>query len=163
MRKIIFLCSMLLCTTALLPQHAFAKEIKHADDVKKLAKEKVSSSTITDLDVDYKGNKKVYEVDLSKGNREYELTYNASNGKLIKYEWELIEKPNSEHHKKLTKKKIRSLAKKRVKNASIQSIHMDYDDGILEYKVLLNKNHKHYKLLYHGKTGQLLEYKWELK
>ena len=163
MKKVMFLCSMMLCTTAFLPQHVYAKEIKNADAAKKLAKEKVTSSTITDVDTDYKGNAQVYEVDLNKGNRKYELTYKASNGKLIKYEWELIEKPNSSGNKKLTREKIKSLAKKQVKNASIQNIHMDSDDGIPEYKVTLKKNHKIYKLEYHAKTGKLLEYKWEVK
>lgn len=163
MRKLMVLCSMLLCSAVFLPQSASAKEIKNVSAAKKLAKEKVASSTVTDVDVDHKGGSRVYEVDLSKGNREYELTYKASNGKLLKYEWELIKKPNDGNNQELTKKEIRSLAKKRINHASIQSIHFDYDDGIPEYKVKLKKNHKRYTLVYHGSTGKLLEYKWELK
>lgn len=30
----------------------------------------------------------VYEVDMKKGSKKYELKYNASNGKLVEYQWE---------------------------------------------------------------------------
>lgn len=163
MKKKILFCSLLLCSAAFVPQSIYAKEIS-STAAKKLAKEKVKSATVTEVDVDYKNNSLVYEVNLYKGNREYELTYKASNGKLIKYEWEIMGKDwPGKGTKTLTEKKIKGLANKKIKNSSIKSVVLDYDDGTPEYKVILKKGKKLYTLLYHGKTGELLEYKWEIK
>lgn len=154
---------MIVCSAALLPNMVYAKEIKNTAAAKKLATEKIASATITEVDTDYENNGLVYEVNLYKGKREYQLTYQASNSKLIKYEWELFgNKTASASKQNLTKKQIKALAKKKVTGASIKNVRLDYDDGVPEYKVTLTKGKKRYKLIYHAQTGKLLEYEWEL-
>lgn len=163
MKKFAFLCSMLLCTATLFPHNIYAKEIKSAAQAEKLAKQKVTSAIVGEVDIDYKNNSLVYEVDLYKGNREYQLTYKANNGQLIKYEWELQTVIPPRNKKLLTQKQIKSLASKKIKNSTVKTVHLDYDDGIPEYKVVLQKGQRQYKLVYHGQTGKLLEYEWEFK
>lgn len=161
MKKRLLFSSMFLCAALLIPGTLSAKQINSAEDAKQLAKAKVAGATVGETDTDYKNNDLVYEVDLYKGNKEYQLTYKASNAKLIKYEWELFDKSSAEDVL-LSKKKIKSLAKKKVGGGSVQSIHLEYDDGVSEYKVQIAKGSKTYQLVYHAGLGKLLSYEWEI-
>lgn len=163
MKKLFVLCSMMICSAALLPNMSYAKEIKSTAAAKKLAIEKVGSAAVSEVDTDYEDNKLIYEVSLHKGKREYELTYQADNAKLIKYEWELLGKQTASADKNnLTEKQVTKLANKKIKNASVKKVQLEYDDGVPEYKVVLTKGKKRYKLVYHAQTGKLLSCKWEI-
>lgn len=163
MKKFLLLCSMMVCTAALLPNMSYAKEIKSTSAAKKLAQAKVGSATVSEVDTDYENNKLLYEVSLYKGKRSYELTYRADNAKLIKYEWELSGSQAALADKNnLTSKQVTKLANKKIKNASVKKVHLEYDDGVPEYKVILTKGKKRYKLVYHAQTGKLLSYEWEI-
>lgn len=163
MKKLRIFMTLFVCTVLLLPVAAEAKKITGPGAAKKLAKSKVKSAVVTEVDTDYENGGLVYEVSLSKGKREYNLKYRASNGKLLEYEWEtegIIKQYRS--RKNMSKSKIKKKAKKYVKKAKITSTRLKYDDGLAEYKVKLKKGSKKYSLTYHAKTGKLLEYKWEI-
>ena len=57
--------------------------------------------------------------------------------------------------------KCKSLAKKKVRGATITSIRLKYDDGVQQYKVKMKKGTTKYELDYHAKTRELLSYGWE--
>lgn len=65
-----------------------AKGITSEQQAETKALQKVPGARVTEVEQDYEKGTKVYEVKLYKGTKEYELTYRASDGKLIAYGWE---------------------------------------------------------------------------
>ncbi len=162
MKKLGIAAAVFACTL-LLAAPAEAKKIKSPSAAEKLAKKKVKAAVVTEVDIDYENGARVYDVSLIKGKKEYTLKYRASNGKLIEYEWDTqgIIKPYSGRKTK-SRAAIKKLAKKQVKKAKISRISKQYDDGVTEYKVKMKKGSKQYKLVFHAKTGKLLEYEWKI-
>lgn len=98
-----------------------------------------------------------------KGKKEYELTYRASDAKLISYKWEIASWYITKGKGKIiSKSKCKKLAKKEVSGGSITSLVKKRSDGIDIYKVKMKKGSKKYELEFHARTGKLLEYEWEL-
>lgn len=144
-------------------QSVYAGSLNSEDQARQKALKRVKNATVTEVDSDYENGIRVYDVDLVKGNRKYELTYRASNAKLLSFGWEKKTVQPARQHPAITKKEIRQLAKKKVKKAQVTSIHKKYDDGIELYKVKMHSGNKEYTLKYHARTGALLEYEWELE
>lgn len=140
-----------------------AKKMTSADQAKKAALKKVPSATVIKVESDHDHGISVYEVELSKGGKEYNFEYRASDGKLIQYDWEINNPPRTNQDKKdFSQKSIQKKAKKKVKNAVVLSTVLKYDDGRAEYKVKLRKGNKNYTLVYDSKSGKLLEYEWKI-
>ncbi len=137
-----------------------AKGITSEQQAETKALQKVPGARVTEVEQDYEKGTKVYEVKLYKGTKEYELTYRASDGKLIAYGWEeeVVKRSNKAL---LSKAACKKLAKKKVPGASVVWMERDDDDGIEIYEVEMKKGSVKYELKYHGRTGKLLEYKWE--
>lgn len=141
---------------------AGAKKMKSAADAKEAALKKVPSATVIEVDTDMENGVLVYDVELSKNDKEYALKYRASDGKLLEYGWEIQNPAAGDQSKEdLSEKTIEDKAKKKVKNAKVISIRLKKDDGMSQYKVKLSKGSTKYKLVYNSKTGALLEYEWE--
>lgn len=161
----IVVLSMMLCLVSavvFLPDKAKAKKITSISQAEKKALRKVKGGTVTEVDKDYEAGVIVYEIQILKGTKEYDVTYRASDGKLLSYGWE-------EHRvNRTTKKKImsraacRKLAKKKVKGAKITTLVRKFDDGVDVYKLKLKAKNKRYTLEYHARIGKLLEYEWEI-
>ena len=142
---------------------AGAKAIQSASQAQEAALKEVPSATVVEVDTDMENGELIYEVELQKGGKEYNLHYRSSDGSLVKYEWELNHPPYTNQNKKnLSKQAIRKKALEQVKNATVVSTVLKHDDGRSEYKVVLKKGNKQYKLVYDSKSGRLLEYEWEL-
>lgn len=142
---------------------AHAKGINSVKQVKKLAKKQVKGAIVGKVEMDYEQGKLVYEVELFKGKKEYNLVFRASDAKLISYEWEIHSWSVTNGKGKLIgMKKAKKLAKKQVKNATITSIMKKYSDGIDVYRIKMKTNSKKYELKIHARTGKVLEYEWEL-
>lgn len=150
-------------STCMGDSHAEAKQIQSLEAAKQAAKKQVPSAQVIEAEMDTDGGATVYEVSLRKGSKEYNLKFRASDGKLLEYEWELPNTSYSIQNKKnLAQSKIQKKALKQVKNARVKSIVLKTDDGLQEYKVVLKKGKRQYKLLYNAKNGKLLEYEWKL-
>ncbi len=159
------ICIMLFVTSFLMLSFttANAGQIKNRSQAKAAALKKVPSATVMEIDTDNEYGKLIYEVELYKAGKEYNLTYLASNGKLLEYSWEIKNISNAGSNKKsLTKTQIKKKALNKVKNATVKSVFLTYDDGIEQYEVKLKKGNKKYDLVYNSKTGKLLEYDWEI-
>lgn len=160
----LFLIFSLVCTNIFFfPSAVSAKEVTSIYQAKRLAKAKVKGATVTEVDQDYENGTLVYEVQLIKGKKEYDLVYRASDAKLISYGWEI----NSIYIRNSSKSiistnKCKKLAKKQVPGGTLTSIVKKYSDGIDIYKVVMKKGNKEYELKFHARTGKLLEYDWEL-
>ena len=149
----------LVCTFSI----ASAQKIGSISDAKSAALKNVPSAKVIEVDTDMDNGTLVYEVELLKSGKEYNLEYRASDGKLMKYEWEITNPAYTNQNKKnLSKNSIKNKALNKVKNATFVSITLTHDDGMAEYKVRLKKDSKNYKLVYNSKNGKLLEYEWEI-
>ncbi len=154
---------LIVTSVCLMPQTAQAKEITSVKQVKKLAKKQVKGAKVVKVDMDHENGKLVYDVELRKGKKEYNLTYRASDSKLVTYEWEIEPWHISNGSGNIISEgKARKLAKKQVKNASITSIARKNSDGIDIYKVKMKTSKKKYELKLHARTGKVLEYEWKL-
>lgn len=162
MKRIMMVAAVLFCVILMAPAAAEAKKISSVGAAKKLARNKVKGAVVTEVDIDYENGGLVYEVSLFKGSREYGLSYRASDGKLVQYEWESAGTTGISNGKRLTKSQIKKLAKKYVKKAKITQVYLDVDDGEEEYKVSMKKGTKTYQLIYAARTGKLMEYKWKI-
>ncbi len=159
------ICILLFVTISLMCSFTTAKagQIKDRSQAKEAALKKVPSATVVEIDTDREDGNLIYEVELYKSGKEYNLMYLASNGKLMEYSWEVKNTPNTNQNKKsLTKKQIKKKALKKVKGATVKNVVLTHDDGIEQYKVWLKKGSKKYDLVYNSKTGKLLEYEWEI-
>ena len=144
-------------------ENVSAKQIKSTGAAQKAALKKVGSATVKEVDMDMERGVLFYDVELLKKNKTYTLKYNSKTGALSEYGWEINIIPYSGQSGKLiSKSSIQKKALKKVKKAKIIDIHDDYDDGISEYDIKLQKGTKRYELVYNAASGKLLEYKWEI-
>ena len=139
----------------------YAKKITKDSQAVKLAKKKVPGAAVFEIDRDYEKGNLLYELKLIKGTKEHDLTYLASNGKLVQYGWEENKINRTSQKKVMSQSKCKSLARKKVRGASITSIRLKYDDGIEQYKVKMKKGSTRYELEYHARTRQLISYEWK--
>lgn len=139
-----------------------AKKITSMRQVEKLALKKVKNGVITEVSKDYEKGMLVYEIELRKGTKEYDLTYRASDGKLISYGWDELKVDRRSKKKVMSQSKVKKLAKKKVKGAKITELKRKRDNGVIVYQIKLKKGNTKYKLEYHARTGKLLEYEWEM-
>lgn len=157
---LLFVCSLVCVFSA-----AEAKKMQSISDAKAAALKKVPSAKVVEVDKDYDDGVLVYEVELLKSGKEYNLEYRASDGKLMKYEWEIKMPSNKDRTGKVKTnalKKAEEKALKKVAGAKITSSSKKKDDGMTECKIVLKKGSKKYKLVYSASTLRLLEYEWEI-
>lgn len=165
MRRTLMAVVMMICLVSLSilsPETVCAKKITSISQAEKEALKKVKGATVTEVDKDYEDGVLVYEVQLVKGTKEYDITYRASDGKMLSYGWEDNAVNRTSKKKIMSKADCKKLEKKKVKNAKITSIVKKYDDGVDIYKIKMKTSSKKYVLEYHARTGKLLEYEWEL-
>lgn len=150
-------------TAVLFGNTANAKKLTSADVARKAALREVKGATVVKVEMDTEDGISVYDVELIKGKREYNLTYRISDGTLLEYEWD-IENTSYSLQKKpnVSEKKIRNKALNKVKGGKITSIRLETDDGLSEYKVVLKKGTRRYQLEYNAKNAELLGYDWKI-
>lgn len=141
---------------------AAAAGISSANQARQKALQKVPNAVVTDVDLDHENGQQVYEVELVKGSKKYEMTLRSSDGKLLEYGWEKTAVSPKRNRALISEAKCRQLVQNRVKNGTIQSVSRKTDDGIDIYKVKMTAGGKRYTLKYHARTGALIECKWKL-
>lgn len=144
-------------------QDVSAKKISSTNEAKQKAMQKVKNPDYITADRDHDDGIVVYEVDMVKGNKKYDITYRASNGKMLEYGWEKVSVAPDSNHSLISRDKCKKAAKSKVKNGRILSVNQKRDDGVDIYKVKMQKGNKTYTLEYHARTGSLIEYDWKIK
>lgn len=139
-----------------------AAKLSSAAQARQKALQKVPNATVTDVDLDHENGYEIYDIELVKGSKKYDLTYRASDGKLLEYGWEKVSVSPSRTRALMSTDQCRQLALAKVKNGKIVSISQKTDDGIDIYKVKMTAGNKRYTLKYHARTKALIECKWEL-
>lgn len=154
---------LLFANLCFLPFMVSAKEISSFQQAKEQALDRVSGAEVVKTEQDYEDGELVYEVELSKGKKEYHLVFRASDAKLVSYEWEIYSwNVKNGSGALIGVSKAKELAKKQVPKAKITSVMKKYSDGIDLYKVKMKTASRKYELKIHARTGKVLEYKWEL-
>lgn len=163
LRKILLVICCICAALLVCPNSVSAAKIKNERQAIKLAKKEVPNAEITEIDRDYEDGVLVYEIELVKGSKKYNITYRASNGKKLAYSWEKMYVSPKRSKAMISKSTCRRLAKKKVKSGTILSLTRKIDDGVDIYKVKMKSGSKQYTLEYHARTGSLIEYEWKLK
>lgn len=148
----------LVCT-----DQVYAAKITSEAQAQKKALQKVPNATVTEVERDHDDGVLVYEVQLVKGSKKYDITYRASDAKIVAYEWEKITVSPSSGRTLIGETKCRQLAEGKVKNGKILSLNHKVDDGVDIYKVKMTAGNKRFTLKYHARTGALIDYEWEIK
>lgn len=138
-----------------------AAQIKNISQAKEKALKKVPDAVVTEVDSDYEKGVLTYDVELVKGNKEYTIKYRASNAQILEFGWEKMYVEPDRQNECMGKNECRQLARKEVKNGKIISCVKKMDDGVDIYKLKLKTKNKKYKLVYHARTGEMLEFEWE--
>lgn len=141
---------------------AVAARISSANQAKQKALQKIPNAVVTEVDMDRENGEQVYEIELVKGSKKYEITYRSSDGKMLAYGWEKTTVSPNRSRSIISEDKCRQLALKKVKDGTITAVSQKTDDGIDIYKVKMTAGKKHYTLKYHARTGALIECKWKL-
>lgn len=161
--KLSILFTLVLCLSLVISAEGNAKTVNSMRKARNAALKQVPGANVTEIDTDTEDGMTLYEVSMLKKSKEYHLTFRASDGKLVEYEWEL---PNTSYsiqsRKNISRSKIKRAAQKLIKQSRIRSIRLVTDDGLSEYKLTLSKANRQYKLIYNAKNGKLLEYSWKL-
>lgn len=139
-----------------------AAKITSEEQARQKALQKVPNASVTDIDLDREDGTQIYEIELVKGTKKYDLVYRVSDGTLLEYGWEKVSVSPSLSRSIISTDKCRQLALNKVKNGKITSISQKTDDGIDIYKVKMTAANKQYTLKFHARTGALTEYKWEI-
>lgn len=127
--------------------------LKHAD-----LKEK--DVTFVELKVDYDGGKKVYKVEFTCGNVEYEYEIDAGTGWILDFDKD-VDDDWDDDDDYITAKEAKKIALKdaglkesQVKNLEVEK---DKDDGVVIYEVEFEKGSTEYEYKINAKTGKILE------
>ncbi len=68
-------------------QGVLAAKISSAEQARQKALQKVPNAVVTDVDLDRENGQQVYDIELVKGSKKYDLTYRVSDGKMMEYGW----------------------------------------------------------------------------
>ncbi len=120
------------------------------------AKKKVPGGKIKSVRLTIDDGTSEYKVTLTKGSKKYKLAYNAKNGKLLEYEWELTTSSKSSSY--IGKSKAQQIAKQKAPGASVVKCEFDKDDGAAVYEIELRKGTIEYDVTIDAKTGAVLEF-----
>ncbi|WP_455539271.1 PepSY domain-containing protein [Terrisporobacter sp.] len=137
-----------------------------SNKAKDVMNDKVPGAKIVEFSFDDSGKTPKYEGTLVKENTQYEITVNATNGKITDFEEEqaeiieeTIDIKNSDKY--IGEKKAKSIMLKKVPNAKIVSFKLDKDDKTHKYEGELRKDNKEYDISVDAKTGKIIEFEQE--
>lgn len=129
--------------------------------IKEKARKLVSGAKITSTHLTIDDGLSEYKLNLTKGDRQYKLLYNAKNGKLLEYEWKIISSGSSSS-KYIGLSKAKNIALKKVPGAAVVKAEFDKDDGVPVYEIELRKGAYEYEITIDAKTGNITEYEQDI-
>lgn len=143
------------------------------EKVRQIVNEIVPDCIITDIDLEYKNNIYIYDIEAYKNNYEYDLKLNASTGEQIsletetddwgKYTWRHSEFDydfsSSISSKIISLDKVKEIVLQRMPGATIKEIELDEDDGHFIYEGELYKGNSKFEFEMNAYTGDIIEWK----
>lgn len=148
------------------------------EKVKQIVNEIVPDCIITDIDLEYKNNIYIYDIEAYKNNYEYDLKLNASTGEQISLETEIDDWGDyTWHHsefdydfnnsnssissKIISLDKVKEIVLQRMPGATIKEIELDEDDGRFTYEGELYKGNSKFEFEINAYTGDIIEWEHE--
>ena len=141
------------------PSHVSRKVNKAA--IRSAAKKQVKKAKIISVVLDDDLYKPEYDVVMKKGNKRYELSFNAHSGKVVEYAWKITASKKAKTTY-IGLAKAKSIASKKVPGAQFVKVEFDKDDGVAVYEVEMRKGRMEYEMKIHAKTGKILDYEADL-
>ena len=129
-----------------------------AAQARQIAQQLVPGGTVTETDLDHEHGKAVWEVDLTKNNRHYEVHIDAATGKIIGVGASKASAPHASQPAagKVSAAQARQIAQQRVPGAIMTETDFDHEYGKAVWEVDLTKNNRHYEVHIDAATGQVL-------
>ena len=115
-------------------QGVLAAKISSAEQARQKALQKVPNAVVTDVDLDRENGQQVYDIELVKGSKKYDLTYRVSDGKMMEYGWEKTAVSPSSGSSVISTQTCRQLALNKVKNGTITAISQKVEIYTTEYE-----------------------------
>ncbi len=140
------------------PYSGQADKLISQSSIQKKALKKVKNAKIINIHNDYDDGISEYDIKLQKGNKRYELVYNASSGKLLDYKWEIVSTKSSSSSKYISAEKAKSIAKKKAPGATVVKVEFDNDDGMQVYDISMIEGMYEYDVTVDAKTGDIIEF-----
>lgn len=129
---------------------------------------KVPGGKIIFIELDYDDDTPEYEGKVVKGTREYEISVNGYNGKIVEFEAEnRYDYSNSSsgsnvHENLIGETKAKQIMLNKVPGAKITKFALDLDDRIPEYKGELVKGYREYEISVHATNGNIIDFSSEM-
>ena len=136
-----------------------AKTILGYDEVKKIALQEVDG-VIEDIELERKGNTAVYEIEIEKGNIDYDLHIDAYSGEIYSVDRDDDDDDDDNnfvnYENIISQSDAIAIAEKAV-NGKMKEIKLDEDDGLLKYEVELRTDRGEAEVKMDASTGNVLE------
>jgi uncharacterized membrane protein YkoI len=129
-----------------------------ADRARQIAQQLVPGGAVTETDLDHEHGRAVWEVDLTKNNRDYDVHIDAATGKIIG----VSASPTASRHAsptasaKVSAERARQIAQHRVPGATVTKTELDHEHGRAVWEIDLTKQHREYDVHIDAATGKLI-------
>lgn len=142
------------------------------DRAAQIARERVRGATVTETGLDHEQGQLVWEVELTKQQREYEVTIDAANGTVVKVEQDAEDAhPDGEDRgtderatsgstgvePKVSADRARQIAQGRVPGGSVTETDLDREHGQLVWEVELTQQQREYEVTVDAVTGAVVK------
>lgn len=123
----------------------------------KIALEKVGGGRVTDIERDWEGGRYIYDVEVRKDHKEYDVRIDAKTGKVIfsRLDSDYVGS-GQDNNINISYGRARSIALKSVGGGHVTDIERDWSYGKYVYDVEVHKGYREYTVKISAKTGKVL-------
>lgn len=129
-----------------------------AERARQIARQLVPGGRVTETELDHEHGRAVWEVDLTKNNREYEVRIDATTGKVLG-----ISASHASPHAsspaaagKVDAQRARQIAQQRVPGTRVTEVERDREHGRAVWEVDLHKQHHEWEVTIDAATGKVI-------
>lgn len=148
------------------PRASYSQPAAHADvsaeQARRMAQKLVPGGKVTKTELDHEHGRAVWEVDLTKGGRDYEVKIDRATGKVLSIHSEPADEPEARGSGQLAAGgptgagQARQLAQQAVPGGVVTETERDYEHGQAVWEVDLTKGGRGYEVKINAATGKIL-------
>lgn len=149
------------------------QEMLTIEEAKNIALKKVNG-TLESVELENTLTQLVYEVDIDKQGTDYDVYVDAYSGEVLAIKKDnddlfddnrkvvnsVVENGKSVNNAAISENEAISIAEKAVNGKTVE-IELEYDDGMLQYKIELQTNRGEAEVEIDAETGKILETEWD--
>lgn len=147
-----------------MPDYSKASNIMNRDKIMELVNKQVPSGTMTDIDLDRENGTWIYEVEVYKDGKEYDLAFHAATGELLwnythndDWNWRSDSTTVQSSNKYISMDEAKQIALRNAPGATVTKCELDHDDGRAVYEIELRKNRWEYDFEIDAVNGNILK------